>query len=593
MSSRIAIIDKDKCKPKKCKKECMKACPVNSTGKMCVEIEDIAKINESLCIGCNACVSKCPFNAIKIIKLPGKIENDIVHSYGENLFKLYKLPMPKPGKVIGIIGQNGCGKSTTLDILSGKIIPNFDKINTTTEVLKQVRGTELQKYLKMLYDKKLTISYKPQNILKILKQQKNKEILVKDILDKFSNAKNYKHIVDYLNLYELFDNKADVLSGGELQRVICAITLMKEANVYVFDEPSNYLDIEYRIKIANLIKELSSTDNYIFVVDHDLSILDFVTDYVHIMYGEPGCYGVISTLASTLDGINMYFDGYIPADNIRFRTEPYKLTEVKNNNDDNQLSNNIGYVSYEDNTIEFDNFKLFVKGNTFNYETNMIIILGRNGTGKSTYLNYLKDTLGFNISFKPQMNNLLLKYDNIEELLYNEIKDSMLSPMFVSDVINMLGINKIMNKKVTKLSGGELQRLSLTLCLGKNADIYLLDEPSASLDVEYRFNTTKVIKRFMLHNKKIGFIVEHDILMAITLAKEQSSRVLVFEEVKKENGIRYCQTSELMDFENGINKFLGNIDTTFRTDKVNHRPKINKLNSVMDNEQKASNKYFI
>jgi ATP-binding cassette subfamily E protein 1 len=128
--------------------------------------------------------------------------------------------------------------------------------------------------------------------------------------------------------------------------------------------------------------------------------------------------------------------------------------------------------------------------------------------------------------------------------------------------------------------------------LGTPANVYLLDEPSASLDIEQRFNATKAIKRFLLHNKKVGFIVEHDILMSISLAKEFSSNIMVLEEIKMIESVRHCEISPLLDFNTGINKFLKSIDATFRTDKINKRPKINKYNSVMDCEQKSIGSYY-
>lgn len=594
---RIAIIDGDKCRPKKCARECKISCPVNQIGKICIEIEEIAKINESMCISCGLCVRKCPFGAIKMVNLPSQLQNNLVYSYGENMFRLYKLPSPKQGKIIGLIGSNGIGKSTIMNILSSTIIPNFDadgKELTKENVLKKIRGSELQKYLKLLYDDKLIVNTKPQDIMTLVNKIKNKSIKVVDILTKFSSSSNYDKVITQLDLDKLFDNQILKLSGGQLQTLVCAVNLLKPGNVYIFDEPTNYLDIEYRIKVANLIKDLCKSDTYIFVVDHDLSILDFVTDYVHIMFGEPGAYGVVSTLYSTLEGINIYFEGYIPADNIRFRAEPYKLNETQQIIEDQGYSSKYGNIEYDDAEIQYDHFNLKINKNVISDATNMIIILGKNGTGKTTYLKHLKDTLGYNISYKSQINSM--NYSNakitVKDLLYDKIRDAMLSVIFVSDVINLLGINQIFDKKVKKLSGGESQRLSIVLCLGTPADIYLIDEPSASLDIEQRFNVTKVIKRFMLHNRKIGFIIEHDILIAISLAKEQSSKVLVFEEIKCVDGTRYCETSPMLDFNIGINKFLKSINATFRTDKTNKRPKLNKFDSVIDREQKQAGAYY-
>merc|ERR1719498_1700960 len=90
-----------------------------------------------------------------------------------------------------------------------------------------------------------------------------------------------------------------------------------------------------------------------------------------------------------------------------------------------------------------------------------------------------------------------------------------------------LKMDDLIDQQVKTLSGGELQRVALALSLGKPADIYLLDEPSAYLDSEQRIHASKVIKRYILHAKKTAFIVEHDFIMATYLA----DRVIVYDGV--------------------------------------------------------------
>jgi len=138
---------------------------------------------------------------------------------------------------------------------------------------------------------------------------------------------------------------------------------------------------------------------------------------------------------------------------------------------------------------------------------------------------------------------------------------------------------------VQNLSGGELQRVAIVLALAKPCDIYLIDEPSAYLDSEQRVIASRVMKRWIMSAKRAAFVVEHDFIMATYLA----DKVILFDgEPAKET---YCTSPETM--VSGMNKFLKLMDITFRRDPTNFRPRINKMDSQKDQEQKKVGNYFL
>ena len=622
--TRIAIVDKEKCKPDKCSKECMKYCPPQRSGKHVIDIEDIgksvsdtdkikllqinnsktkkiAKISENLCIGCNQCVRVCPFNAIKIVNLPEEDSSDIVHRYSFNGFRLYKMPIMKTNTIIGIIGENGVGKTTIIDILSNKIRPNFEKFNkiqTDKEIITHFRGTVLQDYLKNLYNDKLTFSIKEQ---KINQYVSNLNLTVKEFLYKKSiniDLINLPESYYYLEINKIINSNINTLSGGELQRLLCWITAVTPSNVYIFDEPSNYLDIKQRLEISRLIRSVNGQGKYVIVIEHDLSLLDYISDEIYIVYGKPSAYGIVSKPLSTLEGINMYLNGYITTQNIRFREEEYNL---KPTSDSNQITtenniNNETFFKYSDSVINFNNYKLTIPEGKIQLNNNIIVILGENGTGKTTFIKWLAKSLGLSVSFKEQSTDISKYkkdsgYPTVIELVHQQIRTIYYDPVFQTDIVKKLDIENIESRYINELSGGELQRLLIVLCLGKSSDLYLFDEPSANLDIEYRLIITKIIKRYIINNKKTAFIIEHDIMMSVAFAQELGSKILIVKQDKYENNIKYCSVSQYYNFYNGINNLLKLMNITMRISNHN-RPRINKYNSQLDQEQKKQENYY-
>jgi len=393
-----------------------------------------------------------------------------------------------------------------------------------------------------------------------------------------------------LELKNVLDRNIADLSGGELQRFACAMVCVQRGDVFMFDEPSSYLDVKQRLNAALTIRSLLAPDKYVIVVEHDLSVLDYLSDFICCLYGVPGAYGVVTMPFSVREGINIFLDGFVPTENLRFREESlvFKVSETATEEEVKRLSRH----EYPDMVKTMGSFRLEVKGGLFT-DSEILVLLGENGTGKTTFIRMLAGRLEpdegsgevpvLNISYKPQ--KISPKHTGtVRQLLHERIRDAYVHPQFITDVMKPMKIDEIIDNEVQTLSGGELQRVAMALCLGKPADVYLIDEPSAYLDSEQRLVCAKVIKRFILHAKKTGFVVEHDFIMATYLA----DRVVVFEGQPSVNTIANAPQNLLI----GMNKFLELLEITFRRDPNNFRPRINKMNSVKDVEQKRAGQYF-
>lgn len=601
---RIAIVNEELCKPDKCAAECKRYCPVNRIGKKCIEIPKKAVVDETLCIGCGQCEKKCPFNAISIVNLPTDLESECSHRYGKNGFRLHRLPIPRPGKVLGLVGSNGIGKSTALKILSGKLKPNLgilDKDITWEKILQTYRGSELHGYFSKLAQGKIVTSNKIQyidKIPKLLEKKFNmKNLTVGLVLEKY-NARNMKDY--YSNVFELntiMDRELQKLSGGELQRFSLAVACMQKADIYIFDEPTSFLDVRQRLTAAKEIRRLAEEDEkYVLVVEHDLAILDLLSDYGCVLYGKSGAYGVISTPFSIKMAINIFLDGFIPTENMRFREMALKFNAhpvdefaaiVKKNF---QYSNCVKtYKSPEGQAL----FQLQISAGTYS-SSEIIVLLGENGMGKTTMVGLLAGlipgdndantlALGMEISVKPQ--RIIPQFrGTVQDLLAKKLKGKQHDPEFQNTVIKPLHIEYLLESEIQSLSGGELQRIALIICLGKEADVYLIDEPAAFLDVDQRIAVGKILKNFAQTKNKTLFVVEHDLLLVTYIA----DRIVVFSGTPGKSAI----ATAAMDSKDGMNTFLRHLDITFRQDPTNHRPRVNKPGSAKDKEQKSKSTYF-
>ena len=587
---RVAVLKEDNCQPKKCNDECHDFCPPVRNGQECIILDDKTgkpHISESLCIGCGICINKCPHDALIIENLPSELESDMIHRFSMNGFRLFRLPTPSKESVVGILGPNGMGKSTAINALSGRTIPNLgDWMDTEPQwdsVIESLPRGELRDFFIAVQADNIRVAVKPQNVDRLPKRVKG---TVRDLLMKVDERNIMRETTEDLGIDHLLDRTIQQLSGGELQRMAICATILRDVDVYFFDEPSSYLDIHERMRIVRIIQKLSEAKRVI-VIEHDLAVLDVLADLVHIVYGKKGAFGIFTPARSTRQAINSYLDGFLPEENVRIRDKPIKFLRHR----DRSAEIGTPVVSWGGLEKTLGEFKL-TSGDGAVHRSEVVGVVGPNGTGKSTMIKLLAGeheydggwvTADAKISYKPQ--HIDVDIDGSVQLwLDSELGPRWRSGEFNVNVIRALGVDQLLPKRVKKLSGGERQAVSIAICLGRDADLYLLDEPSAHLDANARMEAAKAIRRTMEANEKSAFVIDHDVYFIDIV----SDSLLVFE---GEGGVHGTATGPY-DLREGMNRFLSSVNVTFRRDHDSRRPRINKGESRKDREQRNVGDYY-
>lgn len=528
---------------------------------------------------------KCPFEAIHIAKVPTELKEEPIHKFGNNAFRLYALPIVKPNTIVGIIGRNGIGKSTALQILANHVKPNLGKYKSPPndqEIIAKYSTTWMGEFFKKLLTNNLKLAYKPQRIEFLTELYKGKT--VQSLLDQFKNPQT-KKLSEELDLTPLLKREVQELSGGELQRLAIAATLLKEAEVVFFDEPATFLDITFRIKIAKLIREYAKNKSVI-IVEHDLATLDYVCDEIQVVYGLPACYGIYSQSKSVRRGINEYLDGFLPEENMRFRSYPIKFSQTPI--EQGKMKHIL--VEIPELHKQLDQFKVKTAACSL-HAGEVYTIMGANGLGKTTFLKMIAGLLKPDntevkiekLSYKPQYLEHNIE-GTVEEHLRKIAGASWESGWYKTNILEKLSIQSILHNDIKKLSGGELQKVHIAAALSKDCHVLIMDEPSAFIDVEDRLHTAEVIKEFVTRKEIAAIIVDHDIQFIDSL----TDSMLVFEGTPGKEGHVFGPFIK----REGMNRVLKNLDITYRRDKESFRPRINKPGSQLDQEQRNKGEYY-
>ena len=588
---RGAVLLEDRCSPEKCNAECWVFCPPVRNGIECIILDDSSGkpiISEPLCIGCGICINKCPFDSLIITNLPEELEGEMTHRYDQNGFRLFRLPAPREKQVVGILGPNGMGKSTAINLLSGSIQPNLGDwtINSAewNDIIESFPRGELRDYLQLVADDGVRIAVKPQYIDKLPKIFDGK---ARELLEKVDERGELVEYAELLAITHILDRNIGQLSGGELQRVAICATMLKEAEVYFFDEPSSYLDIHERMRIVKIIQNLAEMGKRVIVVEHDLAILDVLCDLLHIVYGERAAFGIFTPARSTRSAINAYLEGFLPEENVRIRDKPIQFLRGRVRGEEVGLP----ILKWGDMEKTLGSFHLKT-GEGMVKSAEVVGVVGPNATGKTTMVKMIAGeiepdqgwcTMEAKVSYKPQHVHTDFE-GTVEDWLNTELGHKWRTGEFHTQVVRPLQVDQLLGLKAKKLSGGELQAVSIVICLGKEADLYLLDEPSAHLDANARMEAAKAIRRTMESNEKAAMVIDHDIYFIDIV----SDSLLVFDGEGGKSGNAIGPLS----LRKGMNKFLKDVNITFRRDHESHRPRINKPDSRKDREQKIAGEYF-
>ncbi len=469
--------------------------------------------------------------------------NNVKKSFGfDNILNGINIEI-NTGDKVSLIGENGCGKTTILNIINNKETIDSGIVTTRkgTKIEYLVQQPENnynnQKVKEILY-----LSFKEileyEKVLNKYEEKMNKDPNNIDIINKYLKAQEkfieiggyaintqIEKVSSGMNINILLDKNYNTLSGGEQKRVALAAILLKEPDVLLLDEPTNHLDITTLEWLENYLSNYKGT---ILVVSHDRYFLDKVTNKtiliengkaiifhcnytkyleenekrIEIEFKEyKDQQKLILALKKKIKQLEEFgrlaYPGgepfYKRAENIRKRLERLELKDKPIIKKDLPMNFNIDKRS-GNKVLEIKNYNLSINNNilikdinlTINYK-DKVCIIGDNGCGKTTLLKAIMNTdnnilIGSNIKigYIPQQINFKENKTILEYARHYFIGEE----SHLRSALNKFYFcGENIFKNITKLSGGEKVRLKLFTLLQENCNFIILDEPTNNLDI--------------------------------------------------------------------------------------------------------------
>ena len=424
----------------------------------------------------------------------------------------------------GIVGQNGVGKSTLLKIMTGLEKPDSGNV------------TILKKY---------KISYCPQNT--DFEPHKTIYETVRSYMTEETEIYQIQAILNKLGLSD-YNQSIDILSGGQKKRVALAISLIKEADVYVLDEPTNHLDQDMILWLEKFLAKVSKT---VILVTHDRYFLTRITN--HIMeLDDSHLYTYVGGYADYLEQREIRRENALNAEKKRqnfLRTEIEwiragaqarstkqksrierfeKISAIEAPREINTLELKSLATRLGNTTIELDHISKAFGDNVlfedFSYNLlrmDRIGIIGKNGCGKSTLLKIILGQIQSDsgtvkigetvkIGYFAQQNEVfddnqrVIDYiKDFGERVYTADHEEITASQMLE---RFLFFKEEQYKPISKCSGGEKRRLYLCSILMSAPNILILDVPTNDLDTD----TMTILEDYLDHFEGAVMAVSHD-----------------------------------------------------------------------------------